>query len=71
MATKATGRGNEAPKYAPTYVVGGRKTEGGREEWYVTTNGVQVTMVTSPSTAAVMDEAVELYSDALKRLATR
>jgi hypothetical protein len=37
----------------------------------VTTNTGQVTMVTSSTSAAAMDEAVKLYSGALKRLAKR
>ncbi len=71
MATKIIGRRKVRGQSAPTYVVGGRKAENGQEEWYVTTNTGQVTMVTSSTSAAAMDEAVELYSGALKRLAKR
>ncbi len=71
MATKITGWRKDRARSAPTHVVGGRKAENGQEEWYVTTNTGQVTMVTSSTSAAAMDEAVELYSGALKRLAKR
>ena len=71
MATKFTGPSKKGKPPAPTHVIGGRKTATGREEWYVTTGGQQITLVTSSSSAAAMDDAVELYSEALKRLAKR
>ncbi len=71
MATKISGRRKDRLRSVPTHILGRRKTENGQEKWYVTTNTGQVTMVTSSTSAAAMDEAVKLYSGALKRLAKR
>ena len=71
MATKISSRRKDRMRSVPTHILGGYKAENGQEEWYVTTNTGQVTMVTSSTSAAAMDEAVELYSGALKRLAKR
>lgn len=71
MATKISSRRKDTTRSVPTQILGGRKAENGQEEWYVTTNTGQVTMVTSSTSAAAMDEAVKLYSGALKRLAKR
>ena len=43
----------------------------GEESWVVPTSKGSRTVITSPSSAAAMDEAVEIYATALKRLATR
>lgn len=71
MATKISSRRKDRMRSVPTHILGGRKAENGQEEWYVTTNTGPVTMVTSSTSAAAMDEAVKLYSGALKRLAKR
>lgn len=71
MATKITGRRKDKARSVPTHIAGGRKADNGQEKWYVTTNTGRVTMVTSSTSAAAMDEAVKLYSGALKRLAKR
>ncbi len=71
MATKITGRKKDKAQSEPIYIVGGRKAEDGREEWHVTTSTGRSTLVTSSSSAAAMDEAMEVYSGALKRLAKR
>ena len=71
MATKISGRRKDRLRSVPTHIFGRHKAENGQEEWYVTTNTGQVTMVTSSTSAAAMDEAVKLYSGALKRLAKR
>ena len=71
MATKITSRRKDKARSVPTHILVGRKAENGQEDWYVTTNTGQVTMVTSSTSAAAMDEAVKLYSGALKRLAKR
>ena len=71
MATKISRRKKDRMRSVPTHILGGRKAENGQEEWYVTTNTGRGTMVTSATSAAAMDEAVKLYSGALKRLAKR
>ncbi len=43
----------------------------GKEAWIITTNDKPKTMVTSPSSAATMDEATVKYFETLKRLARR
>lgn len=48
-----------------------KKGEVKGEAWRVTTDKGPATVITSPSSAAAMDEAVEIYSEALKRLAKR
>ena len=48
-----------------------KKGEVKGEAWRVTTENGPTTVITSPSSAAAMDEAVEIYSEALKRLAKR
>ena len=71
MATKISSRRKVRMRSVPTRILGGHKAKNGQEEWYVTTNTGRGTMVTSATSAAAMDEAVELYSGALKRLAKR
>jgi hypothetical protein len=48
-----------------------RKDKSGKEVWRVAANGQFKTVVTSSSSAAAMDDAVAVYSGALKRLAKR
>jgi hypothetical protein len=47
------------------------KSAGRREVWKISSSGRQRTVVTSAKSAAAMDEAVERYSGALRRLADR
>lgn len=42
-----------------------------RETWRVTSSGVTKNIVTRRSSARAMDEAVEIYERALRRLANR
>jgi hypothetical protein len=48
-----------------------KKTPGGREIWWVQVGGRMVNLTTSNSSASIMDDAVKIYSPALKRLAKR
>jgi hypothetical protein len=48
-----------------------RKDKSGKEIWRVASNGQFKTVITSSSSAAAMDDAVTVYSGALKRLAKR
>ena len=43
----------------------------GREKWYVSSAGRKRTITTSVTSSRAINEAVEIYSDALKRLAKR
>jgi hypothetical protein len=47
------------------------KTENGREVWLFTVGGRLVNVTTSNSSAAIMDDALRIYSPALKRLAKK
>ena len=58
-------------KYISTDGVAFRKTRNGGEAWDLMTASGRVTLVTSPSSVAAMDEATEIYAGALKRLAKR
>ena len=46
-------------------------TADGREKWYVSTAGRMRTVTTSVTSSQAINEAMEVYSDALKRLAKR
>ncbi len=52
-------------------VTSGGKREDGQEIWYVTSDGQTLTLSTTPTSAAAMDQATVLYDGALKRLAER
>ena len=56
----------------PTSSVEGFKpTSGGGEVWFVTSNGKRESFITTPSSAAAIDEAMIKYAGALERLAKR
>jgi len=46
-------------------------TSDGREKWYVSADGRVRTVTTSVTSLQAMNEAMEMYSDALRRLAKR
>jgi hypothetical protein len=71
MATKSTGLGKMKQRPTSIRYARRRKTATGQEKWNVTLDGRQVTMVTSSTSVAAMDDAVHVYSGALKRLAKR
>jgi hypothetical protein len=48
-----------------------RKTARGQEIWVISGDGGQKQIITTGTSAAVMDDAVLVYQDALKRLADR
>jgi len=50
---------------------GGHVTATGREVWRVVRDGREEILVTTNTSAKVMDEAMKIYADALKRLAKR
>ncbi len=53
-------------------VAGGKKTASGREVWHIKNEAGRLgTVATSKTSLSAMDEAVSIYGDALKRLATR
>jgi hypothetical protein len=52
-------------------ILGKLTSPGGREVWRVALEGKIKSITTSSSSAAAMDEAVIIYSDALQRLADR
>jgi hypothetical protein len=49
----------------------GPKTAAGGEIWHITSDGRRETIVASAASVTAMDEAVNLYGDALRRLAKR
>jgi hypothetical protein len=49
----------------------GKLTSKGQEVWRVASDGKIKSITTRSSSTAAMDEAVIIYSDALKRLANR
>ena len=46
-------------------------TADGREKWYVSTDGRMRIVTTSVTSSQAINEAMEMYSDALRRLAKR
>ena len=52
-------------------VIGSEKRSDGKEAWHVVRDGQRRTIYTSTTSAAAMDDAMLLFSGALKRLATR
>jgi hypothetical protein len=48
-----------------------KKTSSGAEVWLFTAGGRVVNVTTSNSSASIMDDALKIYSPALKRLAKR
>lgn len=52
-------------------IVSAGKTAHGAEIWHVSSAEKSVTLTTSSTSAAIMDDAVRIYSDALERLAKR
>jgi hypothetical protein len=48
-----------------------KKTASGAEVWLFTTGDRVVNVITSNSSASIMDDALKIYSPALKRLAKR
>jgi len=67
------GKRTKARKHLPSgpSVAEKRTTPDGREIWRVSSKGEVVNLVTSSSSAAIMDEAVKIYAGALKRLADK
>jgi mRNA-degrading endonuclease RelE of RelBE toxin-antitoxin system len=55
----------------PIHVDGVSKTPRGNEVWRIRSGNYVVNVITSGSSTAVMDDAVKIYSPALKRLAKR
>jgi hypothetical protein len=53
------------------HVVSAGKTTRGDEIWHISSADNRLTLTTSSTSAAIMDDAVEIYSDALERLAKR
>jgi sugar (pentulose or hexulose) kinase len=66
--TKSTGRGGRSDKFV---VMGKNTTATGREIWTVSSSGRSNRLTTSTESAAKLDQAVERYRNALKRLADR
>ena len=58
-------------KGARVRVMAVTKKPSGEEVWNVTADGTLCTVVTSATSAKAMDEAMVVYSGALKRLAKR
>ena len=46
-------------------------TPDGREAWRITSGDKVIKLITSSTSTAIMDEAVQIYGPALKRLAER
>jgi hypothetical protein len=63
--------GRTTPKTQDRVFVRGTKTAGGREVWLLSGSGTVRNVTTSTSSAAIMDDAVRVYSKAMKRLAKR
>lgn len=60
-----------APPVARDFAVSPKKTPSGAEVWLFIAGDRVVNVVTSNSSATIMDDALEIYSPALKRLAKR
>ena len=57
---------------APSAVIsGGRSDKTGRETWHIMEDGERRTLTTSASSVAMIEEAAEVFSEALKRLAKK
>jgi hypothetical protein len=52
-------------------VVESSLTPDGREAWRITSGDKVISLITSSTSTAIMDEAVQIYGPALKRLAKR
>jgi hypothetical protein len=52
-------------------VVESSLTPDGREAWRITSGNTVISLITSSTSTAIMDEAVQIYGPALKRLAKR
>ena len=52
-------------------VVESSLTPNGREAWRITCGDKIISLITSSTSTAIMDEAVQIYGPALKRLAER
>ena len=73
MPAKKTGQwsSKNVQSRAATRVVSHDKTTHGRDAWHVTSDGRSRTVITSPTSAAAINEAAVIYAAALKRLAKR
>ena len=58
-------------RHAKARTVIGKTISDGRERWSVTWDGEQRTLTTSDTTVKAMDQAMDLFGPALKRLANR
>ena len=52
-------------------IIGRAALKDGREVWHVASEGKVISIATSASSTAAMDEAVVIYDTALERLANR
>ena len=70
---KPSGRKNAlgTMKGPDVFVENGIKTARGTEVWHVRADGKTLSLTTSATSTAIMDDAVKIYSPALKRLAKR
>ncbi len=71
MAKQDTSRFPRQGRATSAVVSGGRDNKTGRETWHITENGEQRTLTTSASSVAMIEEATEVFSEALKRLAKK
>jgi hypothetical protein len=60
-----------APPVTRDFAVSPKKTPSGAEVWFFTAGDRVVNVITSNSSASIMDDALKIYSPALKRLAKR
>jgi hypothetical protein len=60
-----------APPVTRDFAVSPKKTPSGAEVWLFNAGGRVVNVTTSNSSASIMDDALKIYSPALKRLAKR
>jgi hypothetical protein len=56
---------------AESKVVRNDKASDGREIWHITSDGQHRTIITTSTTASVMESAISLFAPALRRLADR
>jgi hypothetical protein len=69
---KRTARSSPKMEKAESVTVSpARKTAAGQEVWLVHKGGRRERVITTGTSAATMDDAVTIYSGALKRLAKR
>jgi hypothetical protein len=59
------------PKTVKASTITHVKRSDGSEDWNITVPSGQLTITTSSTSVEVMDDAVKLYANALKRLAKR